>query len=112
MKTTFNCLLFGIVGTFAIIIFLMSQSFVPAEMEKDTAIVNFQNGFFIFTDSRPAAAYDVVGEEKSFSFTGSQYTDVRDILIRKAKKDFPGADGIICEFVSGKADHATVIKFK
>lgn len=78
-----------------------------------TAEVEQLRGLYIFTDSKPVLKYEYLGTVKnSFSLGDSQYTGVRDRLIRKAKKDYPQADAVIITFKTGGKDTADAIKFK
>lgn len=81
---------------------------------KATAEVNQLQGLYVFTDSKPVAAYDYLGTVKNGTrIAGSaQYQPVRDRLIKKIKEDFPNAEGVIFSFVNGAADKADAIKFK
>lgn len=78
---------------------------------SNTAIVNRVNGLHVFTDSYPVSQYEVLGAVKTNAFDG-QYSNVRDALIKKAKKEFPGADGIIVFPNQNGSDRAEVVKFK
>jgi hypothetical protein len=49
--------------------------------------------------------YEYIGTVKTtFGFGDSQYTGIRDKLIKKAKKDFPQADALILHFKTGGSD--------
>lgn len=80
----------------------------------EQAAVNQIEGYYIFVDSRPVRKYQYLGTVKSNTggFGSAQYTDVRDRLINRAKKQYPKADGLIFHFVSGKADEAEAIMFE
>lgn len=81
--------------------------------KKSTGEVDQFQGLFIFVDSKPVMEYEYLGTVKSsVSFGDSQYTGVRDRIIKKAKNDFPQADAIIITFKSGGSDKADAIKFK
>lgn len=83
------------------------------EIKKNHAEVTQLQGLFIFTDSKPMGEYEYLGTAKSkTSFSGTQYTDVRDRLIKKVKEDFPQAEGVIFNFKAGSTDTADAIKFK
>ena len=83
------------------------------EAKKSTGEVDQFQGLFIFVDSKPVMEYEYLGTVKSsVSLGDSQYTGVRDRIIKKAKKDFPEADAIILTFKSGGSDKADAIKFK
>lgn len=71
------------------------------------------NGIYIFTDSKPLAEYEVIGEVKiGFgSFNNSTYAEARNRLIELCKRDYPTGEGLLinAEKVSMKAK---VIDFK
>jgi hypothetical protein len=88
---------------------------LTAPVKKSSADVNQVEGYYIFTDSKPVLEYEYLGTVKfngGLGFSSEQYTDVRNKLIKRAKKEFPRADGIIFYFATGSADRADLIKFK
>lgn len=83
------------------------------DTKNSTAEVEQIDGYLIFTDCKPVKDYEFLGTVKSGVTLGSeQYQGVRDRLIKKIKKEYPKADGIIFRFVDGGADKAEAIKFK
>jgi len=81
--------------------------------KKSTAEVEQYEGLYVFVDSKPVKEYDYLGTVKaSMTLGDTQYTGCRDRMIKKCKKDYPQADGIIITFKSGGADKADAIKFK
>jgi hypothetical protein len=68
-------------------------------------------GMNVFIQSRPSTDFQVLGDVKK---TGIVWTgkpkEMYRTLLRRAKKDYPKADGIIFEDID--MDHATVVKFK
>lgn len=107
-KTKKNSLL-----VIASICIIGSMSFKFAyDAKRATAEVEQMQGIYIFTDSKPVMEYEYLGTVKvSFALSG-QYQDIRDKLIKKAKNDFPNADGLIMQFKSGGSDKCDAIKFK
>lgn len=100
-----------VLGFFVLSIFAFTV--VSYEPKHATAEVEQLQGLYIFVDSKPVLEYEYIGTVKStFSLGGSQYTDVRDRIIKKAKKDYPQADAIIISFKAGGTDRADAIKFK
>lgn len=98
------------------IVFIVSAciifSFIVEE-KKNLATVDQIEGIFIFTDSKPVSEYDYLGSEKlGFTMGSGQYKDVRDKLIKKVKKQYPAATGIIFHFNDGDTDKADAIKLK
>ena len=82
--------------------------------DKATATVNQVQGVYIFIDSKPVAEYQFLGtvDTKGIISGNPQYTVVRDKLLKRIKKDWPAADGVIFSFNAGGRDHADAIKFK
>jgi len=84
------------------------------EPKNSTAEVDQYQGFYIFVDSKPVKEYEYLGTlQYGMSLMGSgQYQDVRDKLIKKAKKEYPKADGLIFTFKDGGTDRCDAISFK
>jgi hypothetical protein len=82
---------------------------------KRSAEVNLVEGICIFTDCNPVSSYDNLGDVKVGSSGGlgnDSYNSQRDAAIKKVKKDYPTADGILISFKGNGACMATAIKFK
>lgn len=95
-------------------ILLLSFSKIEFQPKSTTADVQKLNGMAVFIESEPVLDYESLGEikyEGTFGVSG-QYQEVRDALIRKARKKHKDADGIIIRFCNGCTDRADVIKFK
>lgn len=92
------------------------SSFQTGETRKDFAIVNMVEGYYIYVDSKPMKEYTYLGtvDGRGMSLGGgsSQYIDVRNNLIKRAKKEYPRADGLIFTFVTGARDKVDAIQFK
>ena len=90
--------------------------FIPAYKfiaDHSAATAEQYEGLYIFTDCKPAAQYDYLGNVKSNTqFGDTQYSSIRDKMIKKCKKDYPTANGLILHFNAGGADKADAIKFK
>ncbi|MFN4247552.1 MAG: hypothetical protein ACK4EY_07500 [Flavipsychrobacter sp.] len=99
--------------TILFITFLLLVSFTASyEPRNSTAEVEQVQGCYIFIDSRPVKEYKYLGTVKStFSWGSGQYQDVRDKLIKRIKKEYPEADGIIFHFHDGGQDRADAIRF-
>lgn len=82
------------------------------EVKKSTAEVSQVQGLYIFTDSTPVSEYEYLGTVNASIGMSGQYTDVKNSLIKKTKKEYADADGIIIYLVTGSTDKADVIKFK
>jgi len=77
-----------------------------------TAEVNMISGFYIFVESEPVKTYKFLGTvKKSMSLFGSgQYADMRDKLIKKVKRKYPEANGLIFHFKDGGADRVDIVQ--
>ena len=97
---------------FGILIGVSSMALISAGVSnyvasKQTADVSIYQNVRVFTDCKPVSEYEYLGTVKvRLSVTG-EYTEVRDILLKNAKKDYPNCEGII---IAG--EKADVIRFK
>ena len=83
------------------------------DIKKSNADVNQYEGVYVFTDSKPQKDYEYLGTVKiSLGLGSGQYQNVRNSLIKKAKKEDPQADGLIMNFKDMGTDRADAIKFK
>jgi hypothetical protein len=85
------------------------------ETSHKTADVNLYQGITVFTDCNPVMAYDNLGDvtvKSTGGFGDDTYNGKRDGAIKKLKKDFPNADGIILSFGTNGRVNAIAIKFK
>lgn len=97
---------------FLVVIFITSFVLKPITNKSEAQAEQYQ-GLYIFTDCKPTSPYDYLGNVKVGLTMGDvQYTGVRDKMIKKCKKDYPSADGLILHFVSGGTDKGDAIKFK
>lgn len=108
IKQTVLVLLFAITASFGLMAYKNTT-------DKGAARARQIQGLYIFTDCTPAGEYEVLGTVKrsgATSFKSSQYESVRDILIDRAKKEYPMGEGIIFDLRTGGTDKADVIRFK
>lgn len=96
--------------TLSILLLLSVPSFAQ-EADKSLAKADIQQGLYIFMLSKPVSDYEYLGSIKKggFVWTGKP-TEMLNIMIRRAKRDYPDADAIIITTIS--MDMADVIKFK
>lgn len=98
---------------FIVISILLLCSFAYSQKEKNIARVDQVSGLYIFVDSEPISKYEYLGTKKChITMWSSQYQTVRDQLIRKVKKEYPKANGIIIHFHDGGTDLADAIYIK
>ena len=98
---------------FLAILFLFVAASVSYEVKPTTGEVIQIEGMYIFTDCKPVKEYVYLGTVKnSGGINNPQYSNVRDYLIKRAKKEYDDADGLILTLNAGGADVCDVIKFK
>lgn len=105
MKKNLSSLLFALS-----ISILFAFQVTNLQTNESTAKVNKINGLYIFTDSQPIAPYDSLGTVDIGFITGTQYEQIRNNLIKRAKAKFPNANGLIMKFDKKGIDKCTVIK--
>jgi hypothetical protein len=104
-----------IILNFATVLFLLiACSYQVAYTAKNNTAETLQlEGLYIFTDCTPVQQYLTLGTVKSSgAFSGGEYAEIKARLIKKAKKEYPTATGIIIHMASGEVDKADCIKFK
>jgi hypothetical protein len=78
--------------------------------EKSKSIVDQKEGLYIFILSKPVTEYEYLGSvKKVLAWTGKP-DEMLNSMIRKVKKEYPKADGIV--FTSVDMDKADAIQFK
>lgn len=77
---------------------------------KTTATVDQQQGVAIFMLSKPTSDYEYLGSVKKAAAWTGQPSEMLSGVLKKLKKEYPQADGII--FTSIDMDKADAIKFK
>ncbi len=101
-KFTQVLFLFGIVMTIS--------SFLP-DNKRTLANVKQNNGLYVFIEAAPVSDFEVLGTVKKTGLVWSgKAAEMVKIMTRRAKDDYPSAEGIIFDDLS--LDHASVIKFK
>jgi len=103
-----------IIINFHIIVFfllILITGFTIQTTNQSAAQVEQKEGIYIFMFSKPVAQYEYLGTVKK---TGLVWTgkpeEMFNILLRRCKKDYPQANGII--FADVDMNKADCIKFK
>lgn len=81
------------------------------ETSKANAQVSIIDGVFIFTDSKPLSSYEELGVVELYFSGDTQYQSIRDNLIKKARKKYPEAEGLIFDFNKKGIDKCIAIQF-
>lgn len=98
------------IGFLALIIIAPSFKEIKPTQDKASATVEQKQGLYIFIMSKPSLQYDYLGSvKKGLALTG-QPEEMINSMIKKVKKEYPKADGII--FTSIELDKADAIIFK
>ena len=87
--------------------------FKDGEQNTNQARVNKYQGIATFVDCEPIKKYEYLGSVKNLiSFGSGQYQPVRDNLLRKTKKEYKDANGLILKLVAGGSDLGDAISLK
>lgn len=88
-----------------------AQTTEQKQPHNSFAIVNQEEGYYIFMFSRPQKQYEVLGyiEKEGAVWTGKP-KEMFKIILNRTKKKYPKADGIIFKGIA--MDEAEAIKFR
>lgn len=93
-----------------IIGYIMFSAMTP-QNKKTLATVKQDHGLYVFIESSPVNDYETLGTVKKTGMVMSGGAkEMVKILCKRAKDDYPTAEGIIFDDLA--LDHATAIKFK
>lgn len=95
--------------TTLLVLFIAFAWCQQAEVKTSTAEVNQMQGISLFCFSKPVAKYTYLGSVKIKVVWTGQPEEMLNITLKKIKKDYPAAEGII--FTTINMDQADVIKF-
>ncbi|MEO5681447.1 MAG: hypothetical protein ABIQ88_02335 [Chitinophagaceae bacterium] len=92
---------------------------ITQTIKSSAADVNQYQGVYIFTDCKPAREYKYLGSVKPkgrgwdlLDANSNQYTELRDRLIKAAKKQYPDCDGLILDLKDKAENVADAVQFK
>lgn len=89
---------------------LLSFTASEYQVRKNTAESDQKMGLYLFHQAKPVGEYEVLGSVKVGGMVSStKFETCRDILIKKAKKEYPTGEGLL---IDENAFEAEVIKFK
>lgn len=89
---------------------IVASAFTFIEDEKAKATVDQIEGLYVFIKSKPTAENEYLGSvSKALAWSGKP-EEMLNSMIKKVKKEYPQANGII--FTSVDMDKADAIKFK
>ena len=84
-----------------------AQTITP---KRSDATVNQMQGIYVFAQCKPVSEYTYLGSTKIKVVWTGQPEEMLNITLKKIKKDYAQADGVI--FTTLQMDQADVIKFK
>jgi hypothetical protein len=103
-------LFFSLIVFCSLISFCSGVSFLRYDVSNKTAEVLQRDGLYIYIQCTPVKDFTVLGsEKKTITFSGSNNSTI-DGVIKKIKKEYPEAQGVIFESIDLTKGDA--IKFK
>lgn len=96
--------------TILILTLLAATMATQAQNTRPATVEQHSSGLFVFVDSKPTDQYEVIGENKIYIIWSGTAKAIQKKHIRKIKRKFPNANGII--WSTEETEIATVIKFK
>jgi hypothetical protein len=97
-----------------ITVLLLTIFFIEAQTnilpKKNIAEVNQVQGVYLFIMSKPVREYTYLGSTKIKVVWTGDPVEMINVTLKKLKKDYPTADGII--FTTMQMNQGDVIKFK
>ncbi len=95
------------IGLFLTVILLTAFTVIS---DKSTAIAEQKEGLYIFLLSKPTTEYEYLGSVKKVLAWSGKPEEMLNSMIKKVKKEYPKADGIV--FTNIDMDKADAIQFK
>jgi hypothetical protein len=93
---------------FALISFNKKDKGLPLAYARVTQL----DGLYIFTDCLPINQFDSIGSVDLGFISGTQYDNIKTNLIKRTKKQFPEAEGLILKLKKDGLDYGIPIVFK
>ena len=95
------------------VVFLATTAFTVSkalEPSKTSANVEQIQGLYLFIKSKPVLEYEYLGTCKTSITWSAKASEAINVMIKKVKKDYPSADGVI--FTDENLWQGDAIKFK
>lgn len=89
---------------------MLSISMLSVSQDKGDAIVNKEQGKYIFINCKPKAEYLFLGSIAIKNYWQGNGEEMINLALKKAMKEYPEAEGLI--FTRINMDRVDVIKFK
>lgn len=102
----------SLIACFTLIFALISFNEKDKDLPLATARVTQVDGLYIFTDCLPINQFDSIGTVDLGFISGTQYDNIKTNLIKRTKKQFPEAEGLILKLKKNGLDYGIPIVFK
>lgn len=88
-----------------------SNNITGNENTNVSAIINQEKGLYLFVESKPNFEYVELGNVKAGLTFSGQYNELKNEIIKKTLKNYPGANALIFN-TEKDCSQAIAIKFK
>lgn len=102
----------ALIACFTLIFALISFNKKDKGLPLASARVTQVDGLYIFTDCLPINQFDSIGTVDLGFISGTQYDNIKTNLIKRTKKQFPEAEGLILKLKKNGLDYGIPIVFK
>jgi hypothetical protein len=102
----------ALVACFSLLFALISFNKKDKGLPLASARVTQLDGLYIFTDCLPTNQFDSIGSVGLGFISGTQYDNIKTNLIKRTKKQFPEAEGLILKLKKNGLDYGIPIVFK
>lgn len=102
----------ALIACFSLLFALISFNKKDKGLPLASARVTQVDGLYIFTDCLPTNQFDSIGSVGLGFISGTQYDNIKTNLIKRTKKQFPEAAGLILKLKKNGLDYGIPIVFK
>ncbi|MBI3502262.1 MAG: hypothetical protein HY063_10760 [Bacteroidetes bacterium] len=98
----------------ALTVGLLAFKVATYDTKNSTAEVDQIQGVYVFIKAKPVKEYEFLGVVKGPTFGSEQMDDMLDYMLKRVKKDYPSANGILFDGPIKRSDNTKVsaVKFK
>lgn len=94
----------ALIACFTLIFALISFNKKDKGLPLASARVTQVDGLYIFTDCLPTNQFDSIGSVGLGFISGTQYDNIKTNLIKRTKKQFPEAEGLILKLKNNEQE--------
>lgn len=102
----------ALITCFSLLFALISFNKKDKVLPLASALVTQSNGLYIFTDCLPINQFDSIGKVELGFVSGTQYDNIKTNIIKRTKKKYPEAEGLILKPKKKGLDYGIPIVFK